>query len=243
MAYTQTVIDNFDDNSIDAAKWNRPTTGATETSAKYHMPCLSTYPQTEGLNSYNLANGILAVKYAKTGTATAESEFYMGAHDGAGNVISLLGGVANAYLAVEVSGSVTHSSDVITDTTIGIGPSWTANTWFGLGNLGSDNILRWYKSSDGQTWTEMARTTVGGTFGKTTARLYFMSGVWSGSSTYVADLDDASYWLNGGSSSPVKNKMRVGGAWVTGHPKVRVGGAWVAAKTKVRVAGAWVTLT
>jgi len=244
MSYTQTLHDDFADNSINATKWPTTVTGVTETSGKMHVAALSSYPHAHGQNNQNLANGIWAVKFAKSGTATAETEFYIGAHDGAGNHVTLFSSPINATLGIETFGSATHSSDVITDTTVGLGSSWTANDWLGCGNMGADNILRFYKSSDGQTWTELARTTVGGTFTKATSGISMLAGVWSGSSTWVADVDDASFWTNNGTGTNPKVKVRVGGSWVSltanTKVKVRVGGAWVTAKPKKRVGGAWI---
>lgn len=244
MAYAQTLIDDFNDNSLNLTKWDKlGTTAITESSARLNVPCVAAYPQIQSQALYNITNGILAAKLTRIGTPTAsiETEFYMGVHDAANNYVQIIGLVGTSQLAFTVYGAVTTSSPVIVDTTIGLGSGWTNGMWFGIGNLGSDNIIHVYKSADGQTWTEVARATVGGTFTKTATGLYFMAGAYgSAVTTFVMGVDDASYWLNSGTTTTNKMKVRVGGAWVTATPKVRVGGVWVTAKPKARVSGAWV---
>jgi hypothetical protein len=245
VAYTQTVVDNFNDNSIGTGVWtvNEPT-GLTETSGQLHMACVSGYPEIEwnvATSVYDLRNGIIGIKVSKSGTFTNQSELYFGVDDTAGNIVGAWFG-GDSSTTWDKFRNVTFSSAVTTDTG-GLGSGWTNGTWIGIGNLGvSDSVLRIYKSSDGQTWTEMTRATIGGTHYYTEAAGMFMTaGVWSGSSSGVWDLDDASWFLNtGGGGSTQYTKVRVGGAWVNARPKVRVGGAWVDTHPKVREGGLWV---
>lgn len=244
MAYTQTLIDNFADGTIDSTKWTiTQGPGATESGGTLNLACVADYPRVEGKTYFNLASGILAAKLSTTGARTSNTEFYIGARNANGNAIAGMGGPAGSYLTFQGSGATTFSNEVITDTTVGIGPSWTADTWWGVGNMGPDNVLRMYNSSDGQTWNEMARCTVGGTFDKTAVGLMFMAGVWDGSTpNLVAIFDDASFWAVQVSTFAVR-KVRWGGSWIWATPKVRIDGEWVPASSKPREGDAWDPMT
>jgi hypothetical protein len=241
--YTQTVIDNFNDNSINTSIWNQlGTTGITEVSGSLRIPSVAAYPQIQSTANRNLTTGILAAKISRSGTVgtTDDTEFYFGVHDGTRYVQAVFFPAGNTFIFREYGGS-TVTSPVITDTS-GLNSSWTNGTWIGMGMNASDNVLRLYKSPDGQTWTEMGRVTVGGGFVKTAAGLYFMGGYWGSSSiTFAATADDASYWAFTAGTTTNKMKVRVGNAWVAATPKVRVGGVWVTARPKARVGGAWVS--
>jgi hypothetical protein len=243
VAYSPSLIDDFNDGTIDPAKWaiiQGP--GATESGGTLNLPCNMNYPRVEGQILHDLSNGIFAAKLSATGTRVEASEFYIGAHDGAGNHISAMGGANGAYLTFQPGGLATSSNVVVTDTTVGIGWDWTPGNWWGIGNMGTDNIVRMYNSADGQTWNEMARCTVGGTFNKFQTGLVCMAGIWNGTLTdLTAKFDDATFWVSetgGDSYHPVK--IRSGGGWVTAMPKVRVDGAWISTHPKPRVGGTWI---
>lgn len=240
MAYLQTLIDDFNDASLDTGKWTiTQGPGATESGGTLNLACVADYPRVQGKNFFDLSSGIVAAKLSVSGTRSAATEFYIGAHDGAGNSIAALGGPNGSYITFQGGGATTFSNEVITDTTVGVGWDWVPGTWWGIGHLGSDNILRMYNSADGQNWNEMARCTVGGTFNKSTAAMIFMTGVWDGSTpTLVANFDDASYWIPQVDSF-VTRKVFWNGTWKFCVPKVRMGGQWVPAGPKPRISGAW----
>lgn len=240
MPYVQTLIDNFNDASLDLAKWTvTQGPGASESGGTLNLPCVAAYPKVEGDLLFDLSTGILAAKLSTTGTRAEGCEFYIGAHDADGNGIAALGGPNGTYLTFQGNGATTFNTEVIVDTTVGIGWDWVPGTWWGIGNIGPDNIVYMYNSADGATWNEMAHCTLGGTFNKSAAGLTFTAGVWNGTTpTLVANFDDASYWSNDPETF-VTRKVRVGGIWKPGTPKVRIGGAWVAAAPKPRVGGAW----
>lgn len=244
MAYLQTLIDNFADGSLDAAKWQiTQGPGPTESGGTLNLPCIGGYPRVEGKTLFNLATGILAAKLSTTGARTANTEFYLGAVDSNGNGISALGGPVGAYLTFQPRGLATFNNEVITDTTVGVGPSWPPGTWWGIGNMDSDNVVRVYKSSDGQTWNEMARCIVGGTFNKNAVSLAFMSGVWDGSTpNLVANFDDASFWATQITTFAVR-KVRWNNIWTWGTAKVRVNDDWVPANPKPRIDDIWDPMT
>lgn len=244
MAYTQTLIDNFEDGSLDSAKWTiTQGPGAAESGGTLNLSAVSSYPRVEGKTYFDLASGILAAKLSVTGVRSSNTEFYIGAKDNSGNHISALGGPAGSYLTFQPGGLATFTNEVVTDNTVGVGPFWANGTWWGIGNMGADNIIRMYKSTDGQTWTEMARCTVGGTFNKSSVALIFMSGVWDGTTpNLVANYDDASFWAPVFEQFAVR-KTRWGGNWIWATPKVRVNGAWVPSSSKPRLSGAWDSMT
>lgn len=244
MPYAQTLIDNFDDAFLDAAKWAiTQGPGTTESGGTLNLSCVADYPRVEGKQYFNLTQGILAAKLSVSGTRAPNTEFYIGARNADGNAITAMGGPNGTYLTFQGSGATTFSNEVKTDTTVGLGPSWVNGTWWGVGNMGTDNVLKMYKSSDGQNWVEMARCTVGGTFDKTQSALVFMAGVWDGSTpSLTANYDDASYWVEDVQTF-VTRKVRWGGQWIPATPKVRVDGAWVPAAPKPRVGGIWDPMT
>lgn len=240
MPYVQTLIDNFDDATLDPAKWTiTQGPGATESGGTLNLACIADYPRVEGVQLFDLTSGILAAKLSASGTRTENTEFYLGAHDVGGNHISALGGANGTYLTFQAGGSTTFNTEVIIDETVGVGWDWPPGNWWGIGNLGSDNIVHMYNSADGQTWNEMARCTVGGALTKTAVGLVFMSGVWDGSSPdLVANYDDASYWALE-TETFVTRKVMWNGGWIPAVPKARIGGVWVPASPKPRIGGAW----
>lgn len=240
MAYSQSLIDDFADNFLDSAKWAiTQGPGTTESGGTLNLSAVADYPRVEGKQYFDLTTGILAAKLSVSGVRSSNTEFYIGAHNANGNAICGMGGPVGTYLTFQGSGATTFSNEVVTDTTIGLGPSWANGTWWGIGNMDSANTLRMYKSSDGQNWSEMARCTVGGTFDKSAAALVFMAGVWDGSTpNLVANFDDASFWGVQINTFAVR-KVRWGGNWIWATPKVRVGDSWVAASPKPRIGGTW----
>lgn len=195
--WTQTLIDNFNDNSLDTAKWQLPyttTVPLAESGGKMTIPATSQYAKLYGKIRHNLSTGILAVKYSKTNTPTAETEVYVGAVDALNNEVTGISTPSGTYVAFNASGAATVSGSAQTETAIGMGPSLPADIWIGVGLIGSDNVAHLFKSTDGQSWFEIASATVGGTFTKSSAGLMLQSGVWSGTTTFVANFDDASYF-------------------------------------------------
>lgn len=238
--YVQTLIDDFDDGSLDLAKWTvTQGPGSSESGGTLNLSCVADYPRVEGDLQFDLSKGILAAKLSVVGTRVDGTEFYIGAEDSSGNAIAALGAPNGSYITFNPSGAVTFNTEVIVDTTVGVGWDWVDGTWWGIGNLGADNILYMYNSTDGVTWNEMAHCTVGGTFGKTSVGMMVQAGIWNGSTTdLTAKFDDASYFAFEAEVF-VTRKVRWGGAWIPAVPKARIGGEWVAASPKPRIGGAW----
>lgn len=240
--YTQTLIDNFNDSVLDPVKWSETQgPGANESGGTLNLPCVLDYPRVEGKTPFDLSRGIFAAKLSVTGLRAEGCEFYVGVHDGSGNHISALGAPNGSYLSFQPGGLTTFGNEVITDLTVGVGWDWVNGTWWGIGNMGVDNVIRMYNSVDGQTWNEMARCTVGGTFNKSSARMVLMAGVWNGTTPdLVANFDDASFWMVESEGESFRSKrIRFEGNWIYGIPKVRVNGAWELAHSKPKVGGLW----
>jgi hypothetical protein len=250
VSYAQTLVDDFNDNSFNTTLWARTSSStAVEASAKLTItpdPTTSQWLLTK--LTYDLTNGnIFAFKCTKSGTAGSGTEVFFGASDSAtpnaGNRASFGSTGATGTLSSDNQGSTTVSGYTNVGSPAGVTlTAWTAGTWYGIGSWASDNILHLYKSSDGQTWTELAHMTFGGTFcPRTAAHVFISAGDFSGTSGYTLAVDDASLF------TPVTThgKVRSGGAWVVPtNGKVRSGGAWVTpTATKVRSGGAWVTPT
>jgi hypothetical protein len=240
MVYSQTLIDNFNDGSIDSAKWTvTQGPGATESGGTLNLPCNSNYPRVEGSQRFDLTAGIFASKLNVSGERVEATEFYIGAQDANGNHISALGAPNGSYITFQPGGNATFTNEVISDEDVGVGWDWNNGDWWGIGNLGSDNVLKMYNSPDGQVWNEMARCTVGGTFDKTSVGIFFMTGIWNGTTTTLtANFDDASYWHEE-IETFVTRKVRRGGQWVPATPRVRIGGQWVVAAPKPMIGGQW----
>jgi hypothetical protein len=242
VSYSRIRIDSFNGASIDFTDRWIAIQGSgipTQSGGTLNMPCVMDYPQIDGKNYFDLSTGILAARLSATGTRSDASEFYIGARDEAGNHIAAVGAPSNAYITFEPYGLTTFNNEVKTDTTVGIGPSWSNGKWWGIGNMTSDNVIRMYNSINGQNWVEMARCTVGGTFNKKRAAIIFKSGIWNGTTTdLVARFDDASYWVH----TPEQGKsakVRVNGAWTDATPKSLVSGVWVSSTPRTRVGASW----
>lgn len=244
MSYTQTLIDDFNDGTLDPAKWEiTQGPGAVESGGTLNLSAVADYPRVEGKTYFDLSSGIYAAKLSASGVRSANTEFYIGAHDASGNAISGMGVPNGTFLSFQGTGLTTYNTEVKTDTTVGVGPSWVNGTWWGIGNMGPDNVLRMYKSSDGQDWVEMARCTVGGTFNKSATALVFMAGVWDASTPdLVANFDEASFWATDIETFAVR-KIRWGGNWIWATPRVRMADAWVAASPKPRILDVWDPMT
>jgi hypothetical protein len=240
MPYAQTVIDNFNDNSYNTAIWSSPsgTTGITETSAALRIAALTGYPEARSIANRNIATGIIGIKVSNTGTTAGAPDMYFGASDSAGNMVLIYNDIALGTWDFIPQGSAAVASKNILITNLWTG--WTQGNWFGLGNLGADNVIHFYKSADGITWTEMGNCVVSGTFAKTAVGISLTCGVGT-SSTFVGVFDDASYFAF--TAPAVPGKIRSGNVWVTPTAvKIRSGNVWVTpTAVKVRSGNVWVT--
>jgi len=248
MSYTVTTVDAF-------ATGSTPDTGiwaivGTTTSQSVSSGTLkigtpnTTYRGIMGkTRDFNLATGILGIKLGKLNTLTSSCEVTFVVEDNnngtpnSSRQVQVI--LQNTTWIFDQLGGASLSSKSGEGTGGGLS-TWTEGDWVGFGNI-TGGVIYLYKSSDGQTWTEMGHATVS-SFTSATAAMGVVVGHWNGaeSPTYQAVIYEAAKFV----LDPSKvMKVRVGGAWVTvvkAKVKVRVGGAWVAATPKVRVGGAWV---
>lgn len=234
MTMVKTSIDDFNDNSLDSNIWEISGT-ATETSQELHIQVTTNFPFVRTKKTHNLTSEILAVQWHPgSGTATSSCRFGVTATDPNGNDVYIVTEILTTNWSFGTNGSASVSGTL---SGTGAGTSLTDGGWFGLGNLGSDNILHGYKSSDGVTWTELGHCTVGGTFDKTQVRMRIQPGFFTASegATWTCNIDEAAVFANWH-----KTHVKVGGVWIEASVKARVGGAWVLAKPHVRSSGAWV---
>jgi hypothetical protein len=245
MATISFLIDNFDDNSLDTNLWDTAgSPGVSETGGRLTLTDLTggglqasgVYPK----RFFNLHKGILALKMSKTGTTHSQVFVSIGVKDASGNYFEMHGQSSTATISRTSSG-VTAGTATVVDTTVGLGPTWTADTWIGFYYNDSDNTIRLAKSTDGVIWTQIVRTII-----TASSLVWGDCGIFlevenntspASNSNLVVSYNDYTYFaLN---DAFFKNRVRVGGAWILGQPKVRVSGAWVPVRSKVRDAGVW----
>lgn len=238
MTYAKYLVDGFDGTSVDSTVWF-VTGGAyiTENGDGYlHITGDSSYPFVDTNHYHDLTTNMFAVKwFAGTGTPTSSSRFIIQATDSANNQLRLSPHPIDNTWDLAASGSATVSGTL---SGTGLGTDLADGTWFGIGMLGSDNILRCYKSTDdGATWTQFASCTVGGTFTKTAVKLRIQAGHFTGteSPTWACKIGQCAIYQ----TPSQKAKARFGGAFVEASVKVRVGGAWVRATPKLRAGHTW----
>lgn len=237
----KTTIDTFNDNTLNSTTWGYPqgTAYITEVSGRLKIVPDGSYPYQITKAKWDLTSCIFGVKwYAGSGTATPSTTFILTADDASSNQLILATTPQNNVYQFQGAGATTVSGSGVNGT--GVGTSLTDGTWIGIGNLGSDNVLHLYKSSDGVTWTSIGSCTVGGTFAKTKVAFRIQGGHYTSTETptWVSNIDEAAIFA---ATPQPRIKVRVGGSWVYAVPKVRVGGAWVVARPRVRVGGAWTT--
>lgn len=236
-AYTQTVIDNFDDNSFNTSLWYVDGSSAdiTESGGELHVQATTNYTRIVNSLTFDLTSGFFGFKWSYTGTPLSTSVLGFGVTDDSNSELMILADIADNAWSVYTSGAVT--SGATTGNQTAFTSDWTSGDWLGIGMI-SGGVLHFYKSSDTTTWTEIASVAYTGTFNGKKTGIDIGSGDSAGSTTYYGVFDDVSTFVP---SNAQTIKVRAGGSWVNAVPKVRVGGAWVTATAKVRVGGAWVT--
>lgn len=196
VSYIQSVIDNFNDNSFNTSLWSTPngSAGITETGGTLHINATNAYAAAGSPATFDVSKGILGAKVTRSGTATSSSELYVIAVDNAGNSIQFGSDPSIDFYYWDIHGATTHSGDVTSD---GVGSAWTDGNWLGVGNYDpATGVIHAYKSPDGQTWTEIGRTTVGGTFNYQNTGVGVMCGDYgSAPFNFTGIFDDASTFL------------------------------------------------
>jgi hypothetical protein len=242
MTQYQFIIDNFNDNSIDTSIWS-PASGSvnqTETSGKLNTPCAASAAPTSmrtQRNWYDLRKGRLAIRLTRSGTTDSNVYTYFGIRDVSNNNYFLFARSNDATLQNAANDLGTGTATNV-DTTIGLGPSWTANSFIGWTYTEGTKTYSLGKSTDGVTWTEIHKyvVTTSGAFDFKRAGLMVGCTSYGTVTNFTPQWDDYSYFIQ---NTALTVKTRSGGAWVASSVKVRSGGAWKRAVQKVRTSGGW----
>lgn len=193
---TQSLIDDFNDNSFNTSIWSSGDPAVTETGGKLSIHAVSNFPSVRSGPStvrYDISTRIMALKLSSSGSADSNTLFYFGIEDDNFESILVEGSpINNSWSFLSFSANTVLSNTVGEGS--GFGTDLTPGNWVGLGNLGNDNIIHLYKSSDGSTWFEIGRCAVSGSFDKTSISFYLMAGA-STTVTWTAIVDDASVFL------------------------------------------------
>lgn len=186
--FTGTIIDNFDDNSFNAAIWLN--NHGTETGGKYHLLANNTYPELHAIDTLNMATGFAAVQVSSSGTAGSDSDFYLGFTDDAGNAIFVVYNFSSQSWDTS-TWAATVAGDFVEETTATI----AAGDWVGVGLIGDDGVCHVYHSTDGVGWTQIHTFPISGSLDKASAHYMVSSGdsVGSGSETFTLIVDNATY--------------------------------------------------
>lgn len=236
MTYAKYLVDNFNGSSIDTTVWTiNGSSHMAESGGFWKITTDTSYPFIDTKKTHDLSQNIWAVKWnAGSGTATSSVRFIVSAHDSANNEIRISAHPIDNTWDLSSGGSATVSGTL---TGTGLGTALANGTWWGLGMLGSDNIIRVYTSTDGKTFTQFGSATVGGTFAKTAVTCRLQCGYFTGteSPTWASNIDEAAVFQ----TPSQKAKTHFGGAWVESSVKVRIGGAWVRATPKLRNGHTW----
>jgi hypothetical protein len=244
LTYRSILYDNFSASEIDTSKWNTFSDDAeyisTATGACV-MTTATTYPTINSLPNFDFSHGIMAFQYTQSGTPTVTStcEFQFGIIDESGANVIVDSTPSGSFWQIRGQGGASITNDIYSAESLGIG-SWVNGNWLAVGNLSNDDNLHFYKSSDGENFTEIASAKVSG-INTSAAGLSLSNGYYdtTQSPTFTATIDNVTKLYDVAAPSNTSH-VRVGGSWVQATPKVRVGGSWVTATAKSRVGGSWV---
>lgn len=197
--WVQDLLDNFSSGSFDGTKWyaNDGMDGITVSSGKLNINAVNSYPMVEYINAdFDLSQGILAAKLYQTGTAAAGVYMFFGAQDDVGSAVYIVCQVHDSTAYNITCWGDTDLEDITPIVTDVFGPSWTAGTWLGIGNLTS-GVVYFYTSPDGQTWTEIGHATIASGFDTTQSKIFLMAGLDTDTTTWTLQVDDPSKWQPG----------------------------------------------
>lgn len=242
MAVIQFVFDNFNDNSINTALWT-PGVGSTaqsETSGKLNTPAASSSAPTTmtGKNNYyDLTKGRLAVRLTRSGTVDTNVYTFFGIKDDTGNGYLNFHRSSDATISNGINSLGTGTATNV-DTTVGMGPSMVANTWFGWTYTVATSTYSLDKSTDGTTWTQVHKfvTTAAGSFNYKKVQLHLGCTSYGTVTNFTPQWDDVTYFAT---DTLLRGKVRYNGAWLAVYPRVRYASAWYRPITKTRIAGGW----
>lgn len=230
--YDQTVLDNFNDNSLAGNWFDWGGAQTAETNSRLEV----TYPGSDGswglddTTSRETAEMFYGAKLLSAPSQdTANRRLSVVAITySSGNTFTwrLTNGQAQAWTTVGGSASQVGSN---------LAYNSSVHVYFACG-VNASGDLQWMWSTDGEYFT--VHHTASNPYGTTTATAISVAAVQTGAAagTPTAIWDDWSRWT----VRPVSMPVRIGGSTVLAVPKVRVGGAWVAAVPNARSASAWI---
>lgn len=231
MAVYQYVYDNFADNSFDTTNRWEVAPGSSglqvETGGRLNTVCAASSAPTLVRTTkwwHDLRKGRLAVRFSRSGTTNSDVYTYWGIRDPQNRYLSLFGRSSDANIQVALNDTGTGTSTFV-DTTVGMGPSWTANSWLGWTYTDGTKVYSLSKSTDGVNWTEIYKYTVtsSGLFDPKRAGLILGCTSYGTVTNFTPSWDDVSYFAT---DTALRVRVRYGGAWVYASPKVRVDGVW-----------------
>lgn len=194
MPYSQNLIDDFHSTTLNTTTlWTTPNgaTGITAGGSTLTEASSTAYPAIKSIPRYDLTGGILAIQLSQSGTASANSQWFIECVDASGNGVGVEADPLNATWSADNDGSAVAGTPTKITTTFWTTP-WVNGQWVGLGMTGS--TMFFYKSVDTQTWTEIGHYTVSGTFNKNSVSLQLTTGLLTGTSTWATILDNASFF-------------------------------------------------
>lgn len=217
--YTQTLIDAFPGSTLNSGLWTEPvnTNGISVSGGTLKVQGLTNSEQVVLQTSFsrNLADGIFGLQLSQSGTGVHGTMWFLGVADGpvsdGGNAYEFqtfpAGGSAGgagswyswAFSGTDVSGD-TGDDDILSPSV------WHNGDWLAIGdyNLNGSNDVHVYKSSDGETFTEIASFEVTGAINEATTGFYFGTNYddgTTGTSTYLATIDNVSWFTRGTSAA------------------------------------------
>lgn len=142
-----TFTDNFDDNSIDAAKWTQYGSGTkSETSQQMQISTVlaGDYSGVQSLNAYDLTGTSAFVELANAGNQSITSlEVYLLVTIDSSNYVAWLVAGNTLYAYKKVAGSATQ--------VFSVAYSSTTHKWLRIRESGG--VTYWDTSTDGSSWT------------------------------------------------------------------------------------------
>ncbi len=145
-----TLTDNFDDNSIDSAKWSTSTTSATvsETSQQLQIACNASTSGAVGrlisVGSYNLTGDSCFVKVVQVANGAMETEFRLYYVDSS-NMVSLLQTGGTLFACQNVGGSYSTPASI----------AYNASTMLYWRIREASGTTYWEYSANGSSWTTL----------------------------------------------------------------------------------------
>jgi hypothetical protein len=229
---TETLVDNFDDNSRDVAKWNKTEAQGTvdETGGRLEIAPTGIsfgYSSYSAVNIYDLTDSSVLVNMVQAVSGNTGFEGGMSVRGG-GNEIALFRGGGALVCRYAIGGS---NNDTY--------PSWnSAYTWLRIRE--ESGTTYWETSPDGTTWTTRRSVATPITITSLTPTL-FAGQYQAVASPITAIFDNFNIAPSGSTTGQIKYYN--GTTFVAKPVKVWNGTAWVVKPLKRWNGSAWITTT